>query len=123
MQRISLSTIIDNRNRKTELNSYKRKLIIEANSLNVDATEMQKFYEIPESTIKIIIRRISQRNNDANKPRFEKPSKMRFRDKRYIIKIARNESKINYTDFILRAKIQCNRFIVYRILKNYELIN
>ena len=117
MQRASLFTISDNCNRRTELSSYERGLIIEASSLSVDAIEIQKLYGVSKSTVRIIVRRASKRNNDESKFRFERPSKVRLRDKRYIIKIARSEPKIDYADFILRAKMQCNRTTVYRIFK------
>ena len=123
MQRTSLATITSNRRSRTELSSFQRELFMRAVNAKATLVKVERLCEVKEFIVRYTLLQSSTRNNEITKSRSDRFKSLSVRDRRHIVRIARLESKIIYQKLIEKARIECHRKIVYRVLKEYELIN
>ncbi len=123
MLRVSLSSISNNHVRKTELTPYQRGIIVEAHTAEVSPSRIHKLTNFPDSTVRIILKKVAERDNSETKSRSDRSDLLSARDERHLIRIARVNSRISYKELKNEVELTCSRSIIYRVLKSYELIN
>ena len=123
MPRTSLASISVNHTSLHELSSYQRGLVVEAASVEASVAKISETTNVSWFIVKDIILHASIRNNGVSKSRFDRSKLLSTRDERHLIRIARLQSKISYRELIEKADVECHRKIVYRLLKEYDLIN
>ncbi len=123
MLRVSLSQISNNRVRKTELISYQREIIVKAHVIDISFGRIHKLTNLSDFTIRIILKKVVERDDDEIKSRSDRSVILSERDERHLIRIARINSRISYKNLKDQIDLTCSRTIIYRALKNYELVN
>ena len=123
MSRASLISIVDNRSHRTELILFERNMITEAQTLRARSIEIEKTLNFTKSIVLIILKRNSTRKNDVIKFRSDKSDMLSNRDRKYIIKHVRLNSRLIYVQLKLESEIFCFKSTLYRTLRLYELIN
>ena len=123
MSRVFLISIVDNRFHETKLISFERDIITEAQTLRARSIEIEKTLNFTKSMILIILKRNSIRNNDVIKFRSDKSDMFSNRNWKYIIKHVCLNFRLIYAQLNFESKIFCFKFILYRTLRFYELIN
>jgi transposase len=123
MLRVSLDQISNNHVRKTEFILYQREIIVKAHVIDIDLDRIHKLTNLPDFTIRITLKKVVERDDDEIKSRSGRSVILSERDKRHLIQIARINSRISYTDLKDQIDLTCSRTIIYRALKNYELVN
>ena len=123
MPRTPLGPISSNRPRGPELTPYKRGIINRAVQYGATPKVIAEQERIPESTIRWIISRASQRHNGVSKPRSGYPTIVTDRARRHIIHIARMNPRITYEDLKKESGHSYSKATAYRILKEYGLTN
>ena len=123
MLRNSLSSISLNRRVRRQYNIYKRELICKTVASEIILYRIQKNYEVPEFFIRNIVLNVLIRHNLDFKSRSERFRKLITRDEQYIRWIIRRNSKIIYKNLIAETKVHINHNIIYRMLKEKEIIN
>ena len=123
MLRASLTPISGKRPRKTELTPYQCGMIVGAQALVHTPTEIGKTLNYTKSTVQSTIQKHSIRNDGVSKSRSGRPEVLSERDRRYIIKHARINPRITYTQIKLEVGLGCSRTTIYRALKLYGLTN
>ena len=123
MLRVSLTLISDKKSRDIELILFERDIIAETQALRTKSIEIKKALNFIKSIVQIIIKINSIYKNDVFKFRSDKFNMFTDCDRKYIIKYVRVNSRIIYAQLKLKTEISCFKFIPYRTLKLYELIN
>ena len=123
ISRTSLISIVDNRFHKIELISFKRDMITEAQTLRAKSIEIEKTLNFTKSIVLITLKKNSIRKNDVIKFRSDRSDMLSNRDRKYIIKHVRLNFRLIYAQLKLESKIFRFKFILYRTLRLYELIN
>jgi len=123
MLRTPLATISGNRRRGKELTPYKRGDIIGRYTGGATRQVIAYATETPISTVDYTIDTANQRPNGHSKPRTGRPKKLSIRDERYIIRVARTDPRTTYARIKLQCGLDCSRATIYRLLKEYGLIN
>ena len=123
MSRAPLISIADNRSHRTELTSFERDMITEAQTLKTRSIEIEKTLNFTKSIVLITLKKNSTRKNDVIKFRSDRSDMLSDRDRKYIIKHARLNFRLIYAQLKLESKIFCFKFTFYRTLRLYELIN
>ena len=123
MPRASLTSIADNRSHRTELTPFERDMITEAQTLRARPIEIEKTLNFTKSIVLIILKRNSTRKNDAIKFRSDRSDMLSNRDRKYIIKHVRLNSRLINAQLKFESEIFCFKFTFYRTLRFYELIN
>lgn len=118
-----MAPISGNRRRRPELTLYKRGEIIGKYNTKVTRQNIAYILETPKSTIDYIINQASTRPNSEFKPRIGRPPKLSNRDKRHIIRVTRIDPRITYARLKLEFRLDCSTDTIYRVLKEYGLIN
>ena len=123
MSRASLISIVDNKSYRTKLISFKRDMIIEAQTLKTKSIKIKKTLNFTKSIVLITLKRNSIRKNDVIKFRSDIFDILSDCDRKYIIKHVCLNSRSIYAQLKLKSKIFCFKFTLYRTLRLYELIN
>lgn len=123
MPRTLLTSISENRRRRPKLTLYKRGKIIRKYNTKVTRQNINHILETPKSTIDYTIDQASKRSYSKSRPRINRPPKLSNRDKRYLIRVTRIDSRITYTCLKLQYRLDCSTNIIYRVLKEYNLTN
>ena len=123
MQRTSLAIINDNRAHNHELSPYQRGLIVRASLTGASSGEVARIFNFNKFTVQATLKKFITRHNEESKPRSERSQLLIDRDRRYIIKHARLNPRLTYSQLKSEADLTCSRTIVYRALKEYDLIN
>ena len=123
MLRSSLAIIFSNRRYKIEYNLYQREIIVEIIDENVTFETIQKTHEISKSIAQVIVKNVKINNDDQFVSRFDRSKFLFIRDQKYILRIARRNSKIIYAKLVEQVEIICNHDIIYRLLKEKSIIN
>ncbi len=123
MLRTSLGSISSNRRPHTSYTPYQRELIHETIALGITSYRINKSCEISTFIVRFIVFNALIRHVDDSKPRFDRSKKLIIRDKRHILRIVRRESRITYKNLITKNEIDVSHDIVYRLLKETNIIN
>ena len=123
MERTPLFIISDNRRRHTEYSSYQRELIAGVVVCEASSNSLKKRFEISKFFAQFILFNVLQRNNGDSLSRFDRLKMLSIRDERHIIRIARRELKIIYRELRSRVEVTCSHDILYRLLKEKNIIN
>jgi len=123
MIRSPLGSISSNRVHKHEYIFYQRELIHGAISGDLTSSKVQRLYEIPKSLVRDICNAVVWQYHDQSKSRLERPKKLLLLDKRHIIRVVRLDSKIIYRNLFTKTRIDVFAKIVYRLLKEKNIIN
>ena len=84
---------------------------------------MKKALNFIKVTVQITLRRAAERSNDVFKSRFGRSEILFDRDRRYLIRYARLNSRWIYVKLKVEAEIDCSKITLYRTLKSYHLTN
>ena len=76
-----------------------------------------------KSAARLGFTKFTTRHNGESKPRSGRPQLLTDRDRRYIIKHARLNPRLTYSQLKSEAGLTCSRTTVYRALKEYGLTN
>ena len=123
MERAPLANISGNRVHNTELNVYQRGMIMGGHAFGHSLGEIGNALNLPRATVQTTIQRHSERNDGESKSRSERPRMLSIRDKRYIIRLARQNPRMTYAQLRQKREVHCSRITIYRTLKEYDLIN
>ena len=123
MLRTSLSIISSNRRRNTRYISYQKELICEVIDSEITSSSIQSQFHVLENFVRYIFLIVNNDNNDVVKQIIDRFRKLIIRDERHILRIARRKLKIIYKEFIAKIEIICNHDIIYRLLKEYDIMN
>ena len=123
MLRASLAKISGNRPRNHELSPWQRGLIEGVTAVGASITEMGKALNFIKVTVQITLRRAAERSNGVFKLRFGRSGVLSDRDRRYLIRYARLNSRWIYVKLKVEAEVDCSKVTLYRTLKSYDLTN
>ena len=125
MLRISLNIIFSNRRRHNEYIFYQKKFFVEIVDSNFTFETIEKIYKIFKFFVRDVFFKIKNCENEIFVSRFNRSKMFFIRDKKYIFRIARRNSKIIYKNFMKKIETICNHNIIYRLLKkkNNQLNN
>ena len=123
MLRSPLTIIFSNRRYKIEYIFYQRKLITKIVEFDITFETIQKIHEISKSIVQFIIKNVKIDNNDEFASRFDRFKSFFIRDQRHIFRIVRRNSKIIYKKLVEQVEVTCNHDIIYRLLKEKNIIN
>ena len=98
-------------------------MITEAQTLRTKSIEIEKTLNFTKSIVLITLKKNSIRKNDVIKFRSDRSDMLSNRDRKYIIKHVRLNSRLIYAQLKLESEIFCFKSTFYRKLKLYELIN
>ena len=118
-----LTPISGNRPRKSELTPYERGMIVGAQALGHTPTEIRKALNFTKSTVQTTIQKQSERNNGVSKSQSGRPGVLSDHNRRYIIRHARANPRLTYTQLQLEAGVTCSKATIYRTLRLYGLTN
>ncbi len=123
MIRSSLDSIFSNRVHKHKYTLYQRGLIHGAISGDLTSSKIQRLHRILESLVRDICNVVVWQHYNQSKSRLERPKKLSLRNKQYIIKIVRLDLKIIYKNLFAKTRVDVFIKIVYRLLKEKNIIN
>ena len=123
MSRTRLAPISEKRRRGPELTLYKRGEIIGKYNTGVTLKNVAHIPETPKSTIDYPIDQASKRPNGESRPRIGRPPKLSEHDKRHLIRVTRMNPHTTYARIKLQCGLDCSTDTIYRVLKEYGLIN
>ena len=123
MPRTSLSSISSNRVRNTQYTSYQKELIIEAVAADYLPSRIRSECEVPKSFTRYIFLTSFFHNYNIFTKRTSRFKSLSIRDERHILRIVRRTLKITYKNLIEKAKLDCSYDIIYRLLKEKDIIN
>ncbi len=123
MMRTPLASISGNRNRYHEYTSFQRGVIAETVGHGATPHRINKLYKISISSIKIIVFNVLIRHNSDFKLRSKRSRKLTVRDRRYILKIVRQNLKITYKALVEKFGMSVSHNTLYRLLKEKNIAN
>jgi hypothetical protein len=123
MIRNSLGPISSNRVHKQEYISYQKELIHGTISGDLTPSKVQRLHKILESFVRGICNVVVWQHHDQSKPRLERFKKLSLRDERHVIRIVRLDLKITYKNLLTKTRVNVSTKIIYRILKEKNIIN
>ena len=123
MPRTLFKVISENVTHWKELSSYEREILIKQASQEVTPVSLTKITKVPQITIIFTLFQADIHLTEVLKPRSECFKLLSVRDCWYITWIACLISEISYQEIQKKTELICSRKIVYRVLKDYELIN
>ena len=123
MNRTPLSSISGNHRRHHQYTLYQKGLICEAIDGELTPSRIEKQYRIPENSVRYVLSTHKSQPTGVSNPRSDKPKVLTTREQRHIIRIARRDPKITYKNLKIQAGIDCFTDIIYRLLKEKNIIN
>jgi len=82
-----------------------------------------KEFKLSRHIIRIIVENVLVRYNDVFKLRSKRLKKLSIRNKRHILRIVRQNSKIIYTNLVEKIDVFVSHNTLYRLLKEKNIIN
>ena len=118
-----MTPISSNRRRNHELSPQHRAQIYGAARYGVSVAEIANQENLPASTVKSVIKRVSLNGSTLSKPRNGRPKKYTDRSQRAIMRIIKSNPKITYAALLERLGSQFSKATIYRILKAHGVTN
>ena len=123
MNRTPLSSISGNHARHHQYTLYQKGLICGAIDGGLTPSRIEKQYRVPKSSVRYVLSTHKSQRTKVSNPRSDRPKMLTIREQRHIIRIARRDPRITYKNFKIQAEIDCFTDIIYRLLKEENIIN
>jgi len=123
MLRTLLGSISSNRRPYTSYTLYQRGLIYKIVASRITSYRINKSCEISTFIVRFIVSNVLIRYVDDSKSRSNRSKKLIIRNKRHILQIVQQESRIIYKNLITKSEIDVSYDIIYRLLKEASIIN
>ena len=123
MNRTPLSSISGNHARHHQYTPYQKGLICGAIGGGLTPSRIEKQYRVPESFVRYILFTHKFQRTGISNPRSDRLKVLTTREQRHIIRIARRDPRITYKNLKIQTKIDCFINIIYRLLKEKNIIN
>lgn len=112
-----------NRKGGTELTLFQRGLIIGASFNGTSQRELIKIISLPESTIRLTLKKAPLRDNQTSLPRSGQPKKYTARDERILLGCIRENPKWTWKQVMVDTGLPFSLSVHKRILRDYGISN
>ena len=123
MNRTSLSSISDNHHRHHQYTFYQKELICEIIDDELISSRIEKQYCVSKNFVRYVLFTHKSQLTKISNSRSDRLKVLTTREQRHIIRIARRGFRIIYKNFKIQIEVDCFIDIIYRLLKEKNIIN